>query len=115
MSAAEYQKLGKPICDIVIQPFRARVQGSARTMADLASLLSRVPVLGAPVLDRTGLRGSFDFELTYAPERPGADAPRGPGDQPSLFVAIEEQLGLRLQRARGGVEVIEHLEPLTKE
>ena len=116
-SAAEYQKLGKPICDIVVQPFRARVQGSARTMADLASLLSRVPVLGAPVLDRTELKGLFDFELTYAPERPGADAPRGPGEQPSLFVAIEEQLGLRLQRTRGGVDVlvIERLEPLAKE
>lgn len=116
-SAAEYQKLGKPICDIVIQPFRARVQASARTMADLASLLSRIPVLGAPVLDRTGLKGSFDFDLTYSADRPGADTPRGPGDPPSLFVAIEEQLGLRLQRTRGGVDVlvIERLEPLAKE
>ena len=116
-SAAEYQKLGKPICDVVIYPFRVTVQGSARTMADLASLLSRAPVLGAPVLDRTGLKGSFDFELTYAPERPGADAPRGPGDPPSLFVAIEEQLGLRLQRTRGGVDVlvIDRLSPLAKE
>ena len=115
-SAAEYQKLGKPICDMVVQPFRARMQGSARTMADLASLLSRVPVLGAPVLDRTGLKGSFDLDLTYSPDRPGA-APRGPGDPPSLFVAIEEQLGLRLQRTRGGVDVlvIERLEPLAKE
>jgi uncharacterized protein (TIGR03435 family) len=40
-----------------------------------------------------------------------------PGDPPSLFVAIEEQLDLRLQRTRGGVDVlvIERLEPLAKE
>jgi uncharacterized protein (TIGR03435 family) len=107
----------EPVCDMAIQPFRARLLGNARTMADLARLLSRVQALGAPVLDRTRLDGVFDFDVTFSPERPGADAPRGPGDPPSLFVALEEQLGLRLERTRGTVDVltIERLEPLAKE
>ena len=116
-TAEDYRQLGKPICDMVYLPFRARMQGSARTIADLARFLSRVPIIGVPVLDRTGLQGAFDFDLIYAPERPGVDTPRGPGDPPSLFVAIEEQLGLRLERTRGAVDVlvIEHLEPLAGE
>jgi len=64
---------------------------------------------GRMVVDRTGLTGSWDFEMTFAPEQrgqaPGAgDAPAS--DAPSFFTAIQEQLGLKLESTRGPVEVV---------
>jgi uncharacterized protein (TIGR03435 family) len=94
-------ELMKPACDTVYQPFRARIYGGGRTIDDLVRILSRIPTLKAPVLNRTSLTGRYDFELLYASERqtpsPGADQP------PSLFVALEEQLGLKLESSRGPV------------
>ena len=90
-----------PACDVVYQPFRARIYGGGQTMDDLVRILSRIPTLKAPVVNRTALTGRFDYELLYASERqtpsPGAEQP------PSLFVAIEEQLGLKLESSRGSV------------
>jgi len=68
------------------------------------------PQLGRVVVDRTGLQGSFDLDLDFAPESSvtastGApDAP--PGDAPSIFTAVQEQLGLKLESTRGPVEVL---------
>lgn len=71
-------------------------------------------VLERPVIDRTGLTGLFDIKLEFSPDqatpravRPGAE-PTGPG----VFTAIQEQLGLRLEAAKGPgkVLVIEHIE-----
>jgi uncharacterized protein (TIGR03435 family) len=64
------------------------------------------------VVDRTGLTGGWDFELTYAPEPPARPLPPGvelpPFDPnaPSLVTAIQEQLGLRLQSTKDPVEVL---------
>jgi bla regulator protein BlaR1 len=55
---------------------------------------------GRPVMDRTGLTGRFDFTLNWAPEG-STDT-----DAPSIFTAVQEQLGLKLQPARGAVEVL---------
>jgi uncharacterized protein (TIGR03435 family) len=55
---------------------------------------------GRPVVDRTGLSGRFDFTLTWAPEG-SADT-----DAPSIFTAVQEQLGLKLEPARGPVDVL---------
>jgi uncharacterized protein (TIGR03435 family) len=55
---------------------------------------------GRPVVDRTGLTGRFDFTLTWAPEGT-TDT-----DAPSIFTAIQEQLGLKLQPAHGPVDVL---------
>jgi uncharacterized protein (TIGR03435 family) len=60
--------------------------------------------VGAPVEDRTGLAGNFVIELDWAPNRPGAAAPGDDGVV--LFTALQEQLGLRLQRERVDVEVV---------
>ena len=58
-----------------------------------------------PVVDRTGLAGPFDFNLTYAPAaRGGGPAPSD--DQPSIFTAVQEQLGLKLEPATAPVEVL---------
>jgi len=55
-----------------------------------------------PVVDKTGLAGDFIFELEYAPE----DAPPGESSAPSVFTAVQEQLGLKLESARVPAEVI---------
>jgi uncharacterized protein (TIGR03435 family) len=57
--------------------------------------------LGRTVIDRTGLTDLYDFEVNYAPENEPADTNR-----PSLFTALQEQLGVRLDAERELVEVL---------
>jgi uncharacterized protein (TIGR03435 family) len=66
------------------------------------------------VENRTELKGVYDFTLTYMPEPvagPGTPAPAD-SDLPSIFTALQEQLGLKLDPIRGPVEtlVIDHAE-----
>jgi uncharacterized protein (TIGR03435 family) len=65
---------------------------------------------GRMVVDRTGLTGRWDFKLTFAIDRsllpPGADAPPPDPDAPSLFTAIQEQLGLKLESTKAPVDVL---------
>jgi uncharacterized protein (TIGR03435 family) len=78
--------------------------GGSISLAPLAQRLS--PIVGRVVIDRTDLTGKFDFELKWAQD-PTADAAG-----PSIFTALQEQLGLKLESARGPVEVlvIDHVE-----
>jgi uncharacterized protein (TIGR03435 family) len=74
-------------------------------------------VVGRIVEDRTGLEGYYALTLTYsATARPGADVPADPGDAPSIFTALTEQLGLKLEPARKSLQtvVIDHIEPPTE-
>jgi uncharacterized protein (TIGR03435 family) len=57
-----------------------------------------------PVVDQTGLAGSFDFNLSWRPEA-GASVTGDPND-PDIFTAIQEQLGLRLQLQKALAEMI---------
>jgi len=61
---------------------------------------------GRPVIDKTKLDKNYDFTLTFAPERPPEMAAENPALQnlPSLFDALKEQLGLRLDPEKGPVE-----------
>jgi uncharacterized protein (TIGR03435 family) len=89
-------------------------------MADLARWLS--VSLGCPVLDMTGLTGKYDFKLEWTPDdspalpggSPNGQPPLPPPDSsgPSIFTAIQEQLGLKLVAGKGPVEiiVIDHVE-----
>ena len=70
------------------------------TMARFAERL--VGVLGRPVVDRTGLQGPYDLELTYIPDSAVAAA----SNAPSLLTALREQLGLRLESTRAPVDVV---------
>jgi uncharacterized protein (TIGR03435 family) len=81
------------------------------TMQDLASSLSRVSG-GRLVQDRTGLTSRFAFTLTFVPDPgtlprpPGLPLPPLPADGPSLFQALQEQLGLKLESEKGPVEIM---------
>jgi uncharacterized protein (TIGR03435 family) len=67
-----------------------------------------------PVLDETGLTGAYNLNLKWTPDPKAGSAPSAAADPagPSLFTALEEQLGLKLQAARRPVEVlvIDHIE-----
>ena len=79
--------------------------------------------LGRPIIDKTGISGTFDFHLEYAPDEISEGTPAG-GEPtsprgifsdptgPSIFTAVQEQLGLRLESAKGPGEflVIDHVE-----
>jgi uncharacterized protein (TIGR03435 family) len=70
-----------------------------------------------PVVDETGLKGNYDFKLEYLPEPGGMfgkvqgaeeraqTAPQDP-DLPSVFTALREQLGLKLESKKGPVEIL---------
>jgi uncharacterized protein (TIGR03435 family) len=59
---------------------------------------------GRPVVDRTGLTGGYDFTLEYAAGAPALDT--APDGKPSLFTALQEQLGLKLEPAQALLPVI---------
>jgi len=65
--------------------------------------------VGRVVVDKTGLTGKYDFELTWAPDTQ-------PDAGPSIFTALQEHLGLRLQPAKAPIDVvvIDHLEHPTE-
>jgi uncharacterized protein (TIGR03435 family) len=79
------------------------------TMAFLATTLARY--IKTPVFDKTGLSGNFDFSFEYASND------RENSDKPSIFTALQERLGLKLQPAKGPVEVlvIDHAEKVPTE
>src|SRR5580658_8516341 len=58
------------------------------------------------VTDKTGLAGYFKFELDWTPERPGSGAESASDDRPSIFTALQERLGLKLESAKIPVSAI---------
>jgi uncharacterized protein (TIGR03435 family) len=84
-------------------------RGWMRSMAVPVAYLSGnlSTVLGRTVLDKTGLAGKFDYTLSFAPDGAPPD-----DERPSLYSALEQQLGLRLESTKGPVEflVIDHAE-----
>lgn len=74
-------------------------------------------MLGRPIIDKTGVKGRFDFNLEFALDQstPGfvpADAAADPPGGESIFTAVQEQLGLKLESTKGPGEflVIDHVE-----
>lgn len=70
-------------------------------MDGLAERLARVT--NQPVVNHTGIEGVFNMKLAWTPD---GETPKGPGSPPSLFTAIQEQLGLRLESKTTPVEVL---------
>lgn len=95
-----------PKARITADDLGMQMEVSQGTMAQLALRLSGNGA-GRPVIDRTGLTGKYSYKLNWANDTPGVDS-----KLPSLFVALPEQIGLKLEPARGPSEtiVIEHAE-----
>jgi uncharacterized protein (TIGR03435 family) len=68
--------------------------------------------VGRPVIDRTGIAGRYDLEFRWTPDSAVAGGATAADAPPSLFTALEEQLGLKLKSAKGPVQVlvIDHAE-----
>jgi uncharacterized protein (TIGR03435 family) len=91
--------------------------GMAATTAFLSDVLSRQPELGnRPVEDKTGLTGEYDWTLKWTPaamdSSSSADGAAVDSSTASLFTAVQEQLGLKLEPQKGTVDilVIDHVE-----
>lgn len=92
--------------------------GSGQPIAQIVQLLAQFT--GRPVYDKTGLTGTYDFNLKWAPDSangfnpfggpggppPGAQGPAVDPDAPNIYTAVQEQLGLKLDSVRGPVDVI---------
>jgi uncharacterized protein (TIGR03435 family) len=96
-----------------------RITAGGATLAEMARSLQQNT--GRIVIDRTGLSGRYDYDLAFAMDPgmrgrgPGGGLPPGPGpdnprpiepDAPTIFSAVQEQLGLKLESTRGPVEVV---------
>jgi uncharacterized protein (TIGR03435 family) len=107
---ATYRAAGK-----MVNGFAIRV--NAMPLSRLADMLS--PRVERPVQDRTGLAGNFDLDLQWRPE-PDKEEPLDaslPDSLPtSIFTALQEQLGLKLESTKGPVDalVIDHVEHPTE-
>jgi uncharacterized protein (TIGR03435 family) len=78
------------------------VQGKDASMDALTNMLARLPDIGGRmVVDTTGLKGRFNFDLHFAPD--GMTSQNG---DPSLFTALQEQLGLKLDTKKMPIPVL---------
>lgn len=77
----------------------SRIAARAQSISDLAARLQG-SFRGIPVLDRTGLSGKYDFIVTFD-TRSGGDATEG-----DIFIAIQEQIGLKLEAKKAPFDVI---------
>lgn len=105
----------RPVCGMRVAPNQVLAGGIPLTQLTLmlSQFTQRI------VVDRTGLTGNFDIDLTFTPEQlpqgpppPGVPLPSIDPNGPSLFTALQEQLGLKLESDRAPVEVlvIDHVE-----
>jgi uncharacterized protein (TIGR03435 family) len=92
-----------------------RLTGTQATTGQLAQALSDIhlngsTILDRPVLDLTGLSGTYDFTLEWTPDLAASDSTDRSG--PSIFTAVQEQLGLKLEKQKAPVDifVIDHVE-----
>lgn len=108
-------------CGIRIGP--GNIAAGGVVLPQFANMLAILA--GRIVIDRTGLAGNFDIDLQITPEQMPAFGPGGPPpgappidpNGPSIFNAVQEQLGLRLESTKGPVDVlvIDHVEQPTED
>ncbi len=115
---------GRPVGQArIMQMGRGQLTGQGLPIASLVRVLSQQ--LGRTVVDQTGLKGNYDFTLQWTPDQSQAipmgpeggkpateSAPPPDSSGPSIFTAIQEQLGLKLEPTKGPVDiiVIDHIE-----
>lgn len=82
-----------------------RIYGTGISLQFIAAMLSGK--VGRIVIDKTGLAGIYTFAVTYAADSdPASFASASEPSGPSIFTAVEEQLGLKLEPAKGPVPVL---------
>jgi uncharacterized protein (TIGR03435 family) len=100
---------GPPALAFTVSPGFLHLPARYASMNEFASLLQR-SALERPVVDQTGLPGRYDFDLEFAIDETlfGGALGKGPDDpvKPSLFAALQEQLGLKLEATRGPVSAL---------
>jgi uncharacterized protein (TIGR03435 family) len=108
---AESLESADPVWDQSMEPLHhLRVKGQSITMPYFAWRLGRL--LDRPVIDQTTLKSAYDFDLVFVEDVPAEVAERAvkngrPIDtRPSVFEALQNQLGLRLEARKGLVDVI---------
>jgi uncharacterized protein (TIGR03435 family) len=89
---------------------RGRIIAEKVPMSRLAAALAGLT--GRMVLDETNLTGKYDIDLRYAPDINTPEQTQADPNSPSLFTALQEQLGLKMESTKGPVEmfVIDHVE-----
>jgi uncharacterized protein (TIGR03435 family) len=121
---------------MMMSPKGRRVVARKQSIAGLINVLASE--LNSPILDKTGLTGAFDYSLEFMPEGggalpglpppppppPGVAGPQAPGttpadniEAPTLLAAVQDQLGLKLEKKRGPLDilVIDHAEKVPTE
>lgn len=111
---------GQRYCKALISYAGPAVEAEGSTLMEFSKLLNLI--LDRPVIDRTGIAGRFDIHVEFARDEvtPGLREPVPDGTaaatsdlgRPTIFTALQEQLGLKLTPARGPVEflAIDHVE-----
>jgi uncharacterized protein (TIGR03435 family) len=87
-----------------------RIEVGGMPLSQFINVLAGQRQVGRVVVDRTELTGNWDFELTFSAALPGdavpGTTPTTDPDAVSIFTALQEQLGLKLQSTRGPVNVV---------
>jgi uncharacterized protein (TIGR03435 family) len=89
---------GDPSTEVHKQSGMASIAGKKISMAHFALILARQ--LDRTVIDNSGLTGEYDLRLEWAPDQATEST------EPSIFAALQEQLGLKLESTKGPVDVI---------
>ena len=107
---------GAPIAGPGAMMGRGMFTGQHVPVSDLLNSLKGAT--GRPVLDNTGLTGKYDITLRWAPDLGPTSPDSTPPDDtlPTIFGALEDQLGLKLEPTKGTIPtlIIDHIEPPTE-
>jgi uncharacterized protein (TIGR03435 family) len=104
-----------PVTKVVSSGREVQMTFTSASMERLAVQISGVPEVGRPVLDQTGLTGTYDFQLNVAGASPGGPDPDS--SSASIFTIVQEQLGLKLEPrvAPVAILVIDHAERVPRD
>ncbi len=97
-------KASSPDQNSVGHSSRGHIETQGCSMSELAFKLAEV--LQQAVVDATGIAGRFDFKLDWTPDELQAKQPSAESTSPSIFTALQEQLGLRLEAGKVPAEIL---------
>jgi uncharacterized protein (TIGR03435 family) len=92
----------RPAC--MMMATRTFLSAGTQTIAQLGSVLQSM--VRRPIVDRTGLAGKFDMDLKWAADVAGGASPDASSNDASIFTAVQEQLGLKLEPSRTPADVV---------